>query len=718
MKSGYFFPRELSLLSFHSRVLSEADYPANPLLEKLKFIAIFSGNIDEFFMVRVAGLRRQSKEGDMPDPSGMRPSAQLEEIRRRMEKLLRTQHELLYRRILPEMEREGGVFLRRVAELAPGQVRNLQKIFESSVLPVLTPLAIDEAHPFPLLGNGAIEIAVSLRSGKKCGKFSAAVPEAFSGEDGKLRHVLIEVPEVLPRFAEISSAEGRIFVPMEDVVSSFMQQLFGDLQIVESLPFRVTRDMDFAMDSEVENDLMAAIERKILQRNFRDVIRLEINAADSRSELAGWLEERFQLEDMFVYHIRGMLNLKHCFELAGKCARPEWLEEPWPGMPVFHEGGGAGIFDEIKKRRYILNAPPFQNFGAVVDFLNAAAEDPDVLAVKQTLYRVSGNSPVVNALLKAAKNGKQVTVVVELKARFDEYNNINWARKLEEFGAHVVYGITGLKIHGKALLVVRREEEGIHRYVHLATGNYNDKTAQIYTDMGMLTDDGDIAFDVANIFNMITGCSAPPEEWRKIAAAPFDLREKFLYLINREAEFASRGCGGRIIAKMNGFSDDKMVEAMQNAAAAGVKIDLIVRGICCFRPQKGMKNVRIISIVDRYLEHSRIFYFGNGGRGEYYLSSADWMLRNLDRRIELLFPVEDEAVQAVLGEVLRFQLEDHEKGRVLQSDGRYFVRRNSGEHTPERSQERTYRYFRSLYEKEKKMRQSMDVLPVKHGAEQ
>lgn len=692
-----FLSRELSILDFHSRVLDEADCPANPLLEKLKFIAIFSGNIDEFFMVRIAGLRQLvNLNEDVPDPAGNRPSGQIAILRCRLEKLLRRQHRLLYEKIFPELA-AAGVEIADLASLSPAQRSKLAHVFHEEVFPVLTPLAVDEEHPFPVLGNGAIEIAASL-----C---------AEDDPERRIRHVFLEVPEVLPRFVELSDEPGkRVFVPLEEIILSFMHELFSGYRILDKVPFRLLRDMDFTIDPDDGPDLMAVIERNIIRRQFREPIRLEI-AGRASPELEEWLNGQFGLERIYRYRIRGMLRLQQLFELVGKVAAPEFLEKPWPKLPPYPPGRYTSVFEAVKKEKYILDALPYHSFDVVTELLEQAADDPDVLAIKQTLYRVSGNSPVVRSLLRAARNGKQVTVVVELKARFDEYNNINWARKLEENGAHVVYGVRDLKIHGKALLIVRREEGRIVRYVHLATGNYNDKTAELYTDMGVFTADAGLASDVSSLFNVMTGLASPPAQWRELAVAPFDLREKLLFLIDRETGLASRGRPGRIVAKMNGLSDEEMIRAISRAADAGVEIDLIVRGVCCYKMPEDRKNVRIISIVDRFLEHSRIFCFGNGGEEEYYLSSADWMYRNLSRRIEIMFPVRDAGMKKILRDVLSFQLEDDEKARRMRPDGRY-ARRRCAAHTEKRSQERTYLYFWRLAEARQKESGGGDVLPV------
>lgn len=677
--SELFISRELSWLDFNSRVLDEAFCPANPLLERLKFIAIFSSNLDEFFMVRIAGLRQLVKmEQNLPDPAGNRPADQLAAARRKIERLVKRQYSCLHDEILPGLERHG-VRLSRPADLSSTQRAELTGYFTTQVLPVLTPLAVDQAHPFPILNSGAIEIAVSMKPADR----------------KKLVYAFVEVPDVLPRFIEVPGMQpGRTFVLLEDVIMDNLGALFSGCEIEEFFPFRVTRDMDFSVEDEGAEDLLQSIEKKLLQRRHREPIRVEV-LTNTRGSLARWLEQEFRLDEQFWYAVRGPLHLKQFFELVGKARLPELLEPAWPAVEPAAFSEHSSVFDAISAKGTILVAPPFHSFSPVVRLLQQAADDPDVLAIKQTLYRVSGNSPVVRSLQRAAENGKQVTVVVELKARFDEGNNIAWARLLEESGAHVVYGVAGLKVHSKALLVVRREDGAIRRYVHLSTGNYNDKTAALYTDLGIMSSDPDLCFDVANLFNVLTGYSSPPSEWRKIAASPFDLRRQTMRLIEREIAHSTPDRPGRIIAKMNSLSDEKMIRLLHKAADAGVEIDLIVRGICCYKPRAGQENVRIISIVDRYLEHSRLFYFFNNGDEEYYLSSADWMYRNLDKRVELLFPIEDEKIRGILMRLLEFQLNDTDKLRRLQASGSYT--RSMAEHyTGARSQYNSYRYLKEL----------------------
>ena len=691
-----FISRELSWIDFNSRVLDEAAFTANKLLERLKFISIVSSNLDEFFMVRIAGLRQLTDSGEnFPDPAGNRPGRQLTLARVKITRLVRRQYNLLMKDILPELEKHG-VFLRRPETLPEEDLKRLHNYFQNEILPVLTPLAVDPAHPFPLLNSGAIEIALELKRKKHKNNTRA----------------FVEVPEVLPRFIPLTGISGAEdgesgyttggtveLILLEDLISCFITDLFPGCEIVDKLVFRITRDMDFSVEDDVMDDLLKTIRGKLLQRRQREAIRLEISGESSRGKLARYLMKELKLAAEFCYLLPGPLHLKQFMELTDLVKKPELLEEKWqPLTPsVFRQY--STVFEAVRARRNILLALPFCSFAPVVDMLEQAADDPDVLAIKQTLYRVSGNSPIVRALQRAAENGKQVTVVLELKARFDESNNIAWAKALDNSGAHVIYGIAGLKVHSKALLIVRRESGSIRRYVHLGTGNYNDRTAKLYTDMGLLSCDHELCCDVANFFNLLSGCSAPPERWNQLVVSPFDMRKHFTMLVEREIRHCLSGHRGRIIAKMNSLADPGMVQLLHKAADAGVEIDLIIRGICCFRPRPRQENVRIYSIVDRYLEHTRIFYFENLGDSEYYLSSADWMSRNLDRRIETMFPVLDEESRRIIRDLLSFQLEDEDKKRKLLPTGAY-TRPKVAEYGEVRSQSRSYRYLSRMYEEQ------------------
>ena len=672
-----FINRELSWLEFNSRVLEEAEDRTLPLLERLKFLAIVSNNLDEFFMVRVAGLRRQAEAGGAKtDPAGLDAAEQLASIRAKVIALQRRQYALLERELLPGL-RGAGVQLLAMRDLKPAEREELKRHFERAVLPVLTPVAVDPSHPFPYLASGALEIAIRLR---------------LPGRRGPV-HAFVEVPRVLPRFVPVRDARkergASAYVCLGDLILANLGALFPEGQVMEAFPVRITRDMDFSADEEGVADLLQHLRRELRHRRQRDIIRLEMPAGQGGA-LAAWLRGQMELQPEMVYSFKGPLNLADFFPLIERERRADLVEPDWPPLPSPLLPPDKTVFEAIRDAGAILLCHPFEAFAPVVRLIEEAADDPAVLAIKQTLYRAGGDSPVVRALQRAAENGKQVTVIVEIKARFDEERNIQWAQSLEQSGAHVVYGIVGLKIHAKALLVVRREEGRLVRYLHLATGNYNDKTARAYTDIGLLTQDPDLCADLASLFNVMTGYSQPPA-WRKIAAAPFTLRQTFLDLIAREARLSSPHNPGRIIAKMNALVDPQLITALVDAARAGVRIDLVVRGICCLRPSPSLPNLRVTSVVDRFLEHSRIYYFANGGQPEYYLSSADWMQRNLDRRIETLFPVEDDAARETLDHLLRFALEDRRKGRRLLADGRYT--HGQPRLAPSRSQRRAYEFF-------------------------
>lgn len=694
---NFFINRELSWLDFNSRVLAEAFCKNNPLLERLKFIAIFSSNLDEFFMVRVAGLRQLAKlDSVAADQCGLTAGMQLKKIREKCLALLKLQARCFNRKLLPQLA-ENKIFLVKYNQLNFSAQNELKQYFSSQVAPILTPLALDPSHPFPVLGNGAIEIAVMLKNPDK--------PETL--------YAFVEVPEQLPRFVEVSEMRGgSYFVALEEIIIANLTDIFAGCDIIEALPFRITRDMDFTILEEGVSDLLRSIEHTLLERRSREPIRLEFPCG-AKGPLYQWLMEQFKLDEDLRYALGVPLNLKQLFELIGKINRPELLEAPWMPLSNMAFEGYNDIFEAIRTQGNILHMVPFFSFDPIVKLLNSAADDPDVLAIKQTLYRVSGNSSVIQALQRAAERGKQVTVIVELKARFDEGNNIAWARKLEESGAHVVYGISGLKIHGKALLIVRREAGLIRRYVHLSTGNYNDKTAKIYTDSSIFSYDQQLCAEIAALFNIMTGYAAARQEWSKIAVAPFDLRRRLLALIDREREHAEAGGRGKIIAKMNSLTDPEIIVHLYDAAQAGVKIDLIVRGICCL---KSGKNIRVCSIVDRYLEHSRIFYFHNNGNKKYFLSSADWMMRNLDRRIEIMFPLENPFHCKIIAQILAMQLEDREKGRFQRSDGHY---RSAGakRYNGRRSQYRSYQLWEEFNRSKQHQKRDFIIFKSPHEAQ-
>lgn len=673
MKTADFINRDLSWLQFNARVLEEAADPTVPLLERLKFAAIFSNNLDEFYMVRVAATRQQtfSSLPIQPDPTGLTPAEILHKLVENTQPLLAMQARI-YHGLLEELS-EHGLFLKHFAQLKSHHQNFIANYFETQVLPALTPVAVDPSHPFPLLANGAIEIAVALQ------KEGQAEPV----------YAFVEVPGVLSRFVQIPDEKEDLFILMEEVIMAFLGKLFTNCQVLAAFPFRVTRDMDFTIDEESTADLLTEIEQELHKRRNREIIRLELPPKCDPS-LCQWLLSHIGNNQLFTFELDVPLALNQFFELIGKAGRPELQEAAWP--PVQHPLAKeeSAIFDSIQNHSEILIEHPYQSFDLVLRFLKEAAEDPDVLAIKQTLYRVSGNSPVVRALQRAARQGKQVTVIVELKARFDEENNIIWARKLEEAGAHVIYGVAGLKIHCKMLMVVRREEGLIRRYVHLGTGNYNDKTAKLYTDLGLLSDHPGLCSEVAQLFNVMTGYSEFTDKGLT-AASPFNSRARFCAMIEREIRHTQNGRPGRIIAKMNSLADPDMARAIWAAAEAGVEIDLIVRGICCLKVSDDLPNLRIMSILDRFLEHSRIYYFANNGTPEVYLSSADWMPRNLNRRIELLFPVLNSKNRDYLLQNLQVQLNDRIKGRFMLPDGSYQFLPKEAESA--RSQWVTYQHY-------------------------
>lgn len=659
-KPEYYLNRELSWLKFNERVLGEASIPVIPLLERLKFIAIAYSNLDEFFMVRVGTLKNQQEESpDWLDAAGMSPAQQLSEIAKSTHKQVKQQYRLL-KELRRKLESEQIVFF-NAENLSPISAEWIRKYFESTIAPVLTPLAVDASHPFPFLSNRSLNLGVTLLD--KTGEANIAV---------------IQVPSVLPRLLEIPIEKGkRCFVFLEDVIRLYCRKLFHGYKIKNIVPFRITRNADFLIDEEEADDLLLEVERSLRQRKRGRAVRLEIGAVDNKS-LKKFLLAELRISEDDLYEIHGPLDLT-CFNKFADIAGLDHLRQaplqPQRPLDLLYRDN---LFDAIRERDLLLHHP-YESFRPVVEFVRQAAEDPDVLAIKQTLYRVSGNSPIVRALAQAAENGKQVTVVVEIMARFDEENNILWARRLEEAGCHVIYGLVGLKTHAKMCLVVRRENSGIRRYVHMGTGNYNDATARVYTDMGLFTANDQFGADASGFFNVLTGYSDPPV-WNKISVAPLGLRDRIVELIDQEIQFAREGKPARIIAKMNSLVDKDIIAQLYEASAAGVRIDLIVRGICVLRPGlPGVSaNILVRSIVGRFLEHSRIFYFNGGGEEKCFLSSADWMPRNLNSRVELFFPVETEVHRKRILGVLELLLTDNQKAYEMREDGSYRRRKLSG----------------------------------------
>ena len=664
----HYINRELSWLEFNARVLEEAADPTNPWLERLKFLAIFSSNLDEFFEIRVAGLQQQVYAGVEPQDygaDGMAPSEQLTAIDRRVHELVADQYRILMEEVFPGLT-AAGVERVRFDDLTDAERQQVATLFRTSVYPVLTPLAIDPGHPFPHVHNKSLNIAL--------------IVDRSRALSTRPHFAVVQVPAVLDRLVVVSRSPGRVrFILLEDIIAHHLPELFGELPVVSHTVFRVTRNTDLTIQEEDAEDLLETIEESLRQRMRSDPVRLEISS-DSDPVFTEMLTKAHDLEPRDVYPVRGPVDLAALSALPRIVDSPRLKDEPLvPRVPPpFAQG--RDVFDVIRSQDILVHLP-YESFGCVVDLIERAADDPQVLAIKQTLYRTSGGSPIISALARAAQNGKQVTALVELRARMDEQNNITWARTLERAGVHVVYGVVGLKTHCKAALVVRREADGIRRYVHLSTGNYNPTTARVYTDLGLFTADPDFGEDVSALFNLLTGY-AEGYAWKKLLVAPLGLRERMIQLIEREEEHARTGRPAGIVVKMNALVESSVIDALYRASQAGVPIQLVIRGICCLRPGlPGVsENIRVTSIVDRFLEHSRIFYFENGGSPDVYLASADWMPRNFWRRIETVFPIEDAALKARLtGEVLRLVLADSVKARELLADGTYRRRTPNGD---------------------------------------
>lgn len=671
--------RELSWLEFNARILEEASDPTVPLLERMRFLAIFSGNLDEFHMIRVAGLVRSGKKGKN-DPAEL-----LEKIDLRTRALVKRQYRLFEKELLPALEK-AGIVLRKWENIPPLLRSNLRKRFVSDIFPVLTPIGIDKSHPFPHLPNLGLEMLIRLHRKR----------------DGKERYAVLEVPQVLSRFIEVEHRGDRYsFLALEDLIAGNLDLLFSGFDVKEVSCFRITRDMNFSIDEGSSADLLAEM-RNVLRKNAaRPIIRLEISRTMSAASKR-WLFGKLELPKKNVVSVSGMLNLKSCFEIA-TLNRQDLLPVPFPPLSSIRVTETESVFDAIRRNGSFLLHHPYESFSPVQRFLEEAADDPAVLAIKQTLYRVGGDSPVVRALIRAARNGKQVTVLVELRARFDEENNINWAEELNHAGANVIYGVVNLKVHCKTLLVVRRENDGIRRYVHIGTGNYNDKTARQYTDLGFFTVDHAIAEDISSLFNVITGFSVPPV-WNRILASPFNLMERILFMIDREAGLSTRENPGSIRIKVNALIDHDVIRHLCAAAEKHVRIELAVRGICGLDPAslapQFRKNITIVSILDRFLEHSRIYRFGNNGMPEYYLGSSDLMPRNLKRRIEVLVPVENAECRRELDMILSTVLSDRRKGRLLIAGYRYTRTGTRTKKTETVSaQTALYEYYRGRLEK-------------------
>ena len=651
--------RELSWVLFDKRVLHEAKDKQNPLFERLKFLSITASNLDEFFMVRVASLKDMVNAGyEKKDIAGMTPLQQLEALNVATHSLVREQYNVYNKTLIPLLLENGLRVIRRPEELTEEEGKFVDRFFEENVYPVLTPMAVDSSRPFPLIRNKSLNIGALVK--KKNG-------------EGELEFATVQVPSVLQRIVVLPETEGKekTVILLEEVIERNIQKLFLNYDIVCSYPFRIMRNADFSLDEDEAEDLLKEIEKQLKKRQWGQAIRLEVEDGIDKRLLA-IIKAELSIGDEDIYRIDGPLDLTFLMKMYGLPGFDSLKEQGYAKpQPVPQLPADCNIFEEIRKGDILLHHP-YETFTPVVDFIRQAARDKDVLAIKQTLYRVSGNSPIIAALAQAAENGKQVTVLVELKARFDEENNIVWAKMLEKAGCHVIYGLVGLKTHSKITLVVRQEEDGIRRYVHLGTGNYNDATAKLYTDVGLLTCAEPIGEDATAVFNMLSGYSEPLG-WNKLSVAPLWLKDKFLYLIDREKKNAEAGREGHIIAKVNSLCDKDIIEALYEAGAAGVKIELIVRGICCLKtglPGIG-KNITVRSIVGNFLEHSRIFYFANDGKPEFYCASDDWMPRNLERRVEIMFPVEEPALREKLMHILTTQLKDTVKASILTAEGTY-----------------------------------------------
>lgn len=656
-KPEYFYNRELSWLKFNLRVLKEAMVKDTPLLERLKFIAISASNLDEFFMVRVAGLWSNFDSGiEKRDASGMSVHEQLVAISQAAHEQVRTQTKSLIA-LMAEMD-AVKLHFRRVKDLSELGKDWLEEYYREVVFPVLTPMAVDASRPFPFLANKTLNLAVELIKA-----------------DGEHSMGLIQVPSVLDRIVEVEPEGKRTFVFLEDIIASHCHDLFKGCHILDMVSFRVTRDSDLDLEEDDSVDLMKEVEESLRKRKRGAAVRLEIFKTNN-NRIKRFLEENLDVTEMEVYEINGPLDPTCFFKFIGMKGMWPWLYEPFVPQRPLELSDDSDLFAAIRENDILLHHP-YESFDPVVKLVSDAADDPQVLAIKQTLYRVSGNSPIVAALARAAENGKQVTVLVELKARFDEENNILWARRLEKAGCHVIYGLVGLKTHAKIILIVRKEDNGIKRYLHMGTGNYNDSTAKLYTDLGLMTANDEFGSDASAFFNLLSGYSEPPV-WNKLVMAPLGLREKIYALIDNEIAMVRAGREGHIIAKMNSLIDQPVIQKLYEASAAGVHIDLIVRGICGLRTGiEGISdNITVRSIVGRQLEHSRIFWFANGGEEQLYLSSADWMPRNLNDRVELFFPVETEEHIHRIKALLDLYLRDNVGAHMMQSNGTYRRVRN------------------------------------------
>ncbi|MBI1944546.1 MAG: polyphosphate kinase 1 [Deltaproteobacteria bacterium] len=682
-----FINRELSMLAFQRRVLEEADDRSLPIFERLKFLGIVSSNLDEYFMVRASGVKQQLVVGVLEKSAdGRSPQDQALAIAEMAQQFVVEQYRV-FNQLMADIKEKTGAHVIGGLELNTEQQQAAREYFATVVFPALTPLAVDPGHPFPHLRNKSLNVALFLRRkeakqprrGKKAS--TTSTPEV-----SETSLAVVQMPTVLPRLVKLPSSAGTTYLPLEELIAVQAAELFPGFTVVEAAFFRVTRNWDINIDEEDSEDLVSAVQEELRRRDRGMAVRLELSAGAS-DEVERTLCRALSIAPYEVYRLPGPLQLQDVTGLAEGESRPELFVDPLvPAMPLPFKDTDNPVFNVIRDKDVLLHHP-YESFDPVVRFIEEAADDPNVLAIKQTLYRTSWNSPFVRALSRAAENGKQVAVLVEIKARFDEANNIAWARRLEDSGVHVVYGLLGLKTHAKVALVVRREGNAIRRYIHLGTGNYNPQTARSYTDLSLFTARSEIADDVSALFNMLTGLSDAPK-WKRLTVAPLTLQDRVLFLINRETERAKKGEPARIVAKMNSLVDPTVVRTLYEASSAGVEIDLIVRGMCALRPGvPGVsERIRVTSIVDRFLEHSRIFVFGTGATTEVYLSSADWMTRNFAKRIEVMFPIEDPVIkQRVLDEIIGTTLADNQKARRLAADGTW-SRADANAGNPIRSQ--------------------------------
>ena len=673
LKPEYYRNRELSWISFNERVLSEARDKNIPLFERLKFLSITASNLDEFYMIRVASLKDMvHTQYNKPDIAGLTPREQLKEISARTHELIHSQYRTYNRSLIPALQRIQFHIVNSHEDLTKEEAAYVDEYFEENVYPVLTPMAMDSSRPFPLVRNKTLNIGALISKKEKEKKEEEKQEKGGKKEKGELDFATVQVPSVLPRFVQLPMKEdgSHSVILLEEIIERNIGKLFLSYDVICAHPYRIMRNADLTIDEDEAADLLVEIQKQLKKRQWGEVIRLEVeDKIDKR--LLKILKSEFDIKEEDLFHIPGPLDLTFLMKLYGLEGYEEYKVPRYTPAAVPALQNEDDIFTNIRRGDILLHHP-YMSFDPVVEFVRQASRDPEVLAIKQTLYRVSGNSPIIAALAQAAENGKQVSVLVELKARFDEENNIVWAKMLEKAGCHVIYGLLGLKTHSKITLVVRREESGIRRYVHLGTGNYNDSTAKLYTDCGLLTCDAKIGEDATAVFNMLSGYSEP-DSWNKLVIAPIWMRDRFLHMIRMEEEHARKGQKARIIAKMNSLCDREIIASLYSAAAAGVKIDLIIRGICCLKTGiPGIsENITVRSIVGNFLEHARIFYFYSNGNEEVYMGSADWMPRNLDKRVELVFPVEDPRLKQEVMHILDIQLEDNVKAHILRPDGIY-----------------------------------------------